>query len=127
MRELFPHACLFKYICSRVKLWRKFFVFSKMIIKYNSYRFREKLIQELPPMAPAASLEDLSSVEECGTLPLLIEDASQEEYALDLDAPPIFNTLKNVTKSRSRRSARRPPSRQHRRSMFEKHFPVKFS
>uniref|UniRef100_A0A158Q830 Myosin motor domain-containing protein n=1 Tax=Elaeophora elaphi TaxID=1147741 RepID=A0A158Q830_9BILA len=49
---------------------------------------KEKLIQELPPMAPVAS---------------------------------------NTTKSRSRGSPRRPPSRQHRRSMFEKHFPVKFS
>ncbi|KAL3997136.1 Myosin head (motor domain) family protein [Acanthocheilonema viteae] len=88
---------------------------------------KEKLIQELPPMAPVASVEDLSSLEECSNSALLIEEEPQEEYALDLNAPPIFNTLKNATKSRSRGSPRRPPSRQHRRSMFEKHFPVKFS
>ncbi|CAG9541021.1 unnamed protein product [Cercopithifilaria johnstoni] len=71
---------------------------------------KEKLIQELPPMAPVASLEDLSSFEECNNSPLLIEEEPQEEYALDLNAPPIFNTLKNVTKSRSRGPPRRPPS-----------------
>ncbi|VDO43267.1 unnamed protein product [Brugia timori] len=84
---------------------------------------KEKLIQELPPIAPVASIEDLSSLEECGNSPLLIEEVPQEEYALDFSAPPIFNTLKNVTKWRSRGSSRRRlPSQQHRRSMFEKHF-----
>ncbi|VDK70855.1 unnamed protein product [Litomosoides sigmodontis] len=87
---------------------------------------KEKLIQELPPMAPVASLEDLS-LEECSNSPLLIEEESQEEYALDLTAPPIFNTLKNAVKLRSRGPPRRPPSRQHKQSMFERHFRVKFS
>ncbi|MCP9259990.1 Unconventional myosin-IXb [Dirofilaria immitis] len=87
---------------------------------------KDKLIQELPPMAPVASLEDLSS-DEYGNLPLLIEPETQEEYALDLNAPPVFNTLKNATKTRSRGPPKRPPSQQHRRAMFEKHFPVKFS
>ncbi|EJD74213.1 hypothetical protein LOAG_18439 [Loa loa] len=82
---------------------------------------KEKLIHELPPMA---SLEDLSSLEECNNTPLLIDEISQEEYALDLNAPPIFNTLKNITKLRSHGPSRRPPSQQqHRQTIFEKDFP----
>uniref|UniRef100_A0AAF5RX01 Uncharacterized protein n=1 Tax=Wuchereria bancrofti TaxID=6293 RepID=A0AAF5RX01_WUCBA len=73
---------------------------------------KEKLIQELPPMAPVASVEDLSSLEERNS-PLLIEEVPQEEYALDFSTPPIFNTLKNVTKWRSRGSPRRRPPSQH--------------
>ncbi|VDM96149.1 unnamed protein product [Thelazia callipaeda] len=71
---------------------------------------KDKLIQELPPLAPVASSEDLSSLDEHSTSPLLIEETRQEEYALDLNAPPIFNILRNLTKSRPRPSSRRPPT-----------------
>uniref|UniRef100_A0A915PKD8 Uncharacterized protein n=1 Tax=Setaria digitata TaxID=48799 RepID=A0A915PKD8_9BILA len=75
---------------------------------------KDKLIQDLPPMAPVASQEDLSSLEECCSSLLVIDKVSQEEYALDLNAPPIFNTLKNVTKTRSRGPPRRLPRRHFR-------------
>lgn len=90
---------------------------------------KDKLIQDLPPLAPVASSEDLSSVDEHSNSPMLLnlDKTPQEEYALDLNAPPIFNTLRNVTSSRCRGPRRRPPSRQFRRSQLEKHFPVKFS
>ncbi|CAI4221277.1 unnamed protein product [Auanema sp. JU1783] len=57
---------------------------------------KERLIQELPPLAPVASSEDLSSSDEHSA------GITSEEYALDLDAPPVFGVLVHLTKSRPR-------------------------
>jgi len=69
---------------------------------------KEKLIQELPPLAPVASSEDLSSSEEHSPSPAgklkfpkqssphsnEPEEHSQE-YAIDLSSPPVFSHLPN--------------------------------
>ncbi|KAI6222187.1 hypothetical protein M3Y95_00958000 [Aphelenchoides besseyi] len=75
---------------------------------------KSKLIQELPPLAPVASSEDLTASDAensarnspCGW------DSLNEEYAIDMEAPPVFNRLPSLSKNRRpRRSARlRPPS-----------------
>ena len=66
--------------------------------------FRERLLQELPPLAPVASSEDLSTSED------LSQGYTNEEYALDLDGPPVFGLLVHPTKSRPRPPKnRRPP------------------
>ncbi|ULU10712.1 hypothetical protein L3Y34_014757 [Caenorhabditis briggsae] len=66
---------------------------------------KERLLQELPPLAPVASSEDLSSSDENANAS---SSLSVEEYALDLDAPPVFCLLKYPTKLR-------PPGPSHRR------------
>ncbi|VDK27731.1 unnamed protein product [Gongylonema pulchrum] len=90
---------------------------------------KDKLIQDLPPLAPVASLEDLSSMDENSNSSLLLrlDKTPQEEYALDFSVPPIFNRLRNVVSTRSRGPRRRPPSRQFRLKQHEKHFSVVFS
>uniref|UniRef100_A0A0N5AB03 Rho-GAP domain-containing protein n=1 Tax=Syphacia muris TaxID=451379 RepID=A0A0N5AB03_9BILA len=75
---------------------------------------RDKLIQDLPPLAPVASSEDLSSSDEMSTSPLNTDKGQQEEYALDFDAPPIFGRLNNPSSSRVRSRHTRPPTRQFR-------------
>uniref|UniRef100_A0A0N4ZU59 Myosin motor domain-containing protein n=1 Tax=Parastrongyloides trichosuri TaxID=131310 RepID=A0A0N4ZU59_PARTI len=67
---------------------------------------KEKLISELPPMAPVASSEDLSSAEEHSPSP---QDISREEYAIDFDNPPIYTILKSVNKNRPKRVGIRLP------------------
>lgn len=71
-------------------------------------REKERLLQELPPLAPVASSEDLSSSDEHhATI-----NHSVEEYALDMEAPPVFCLLNHLTRGRPRGpSARRKPSR----------------
>ncbi|CAI2315989.1 unnamed protein product [Caenorhabditis sp. 36 PRJEB53466] len=66
---------------------------------------KERLLQELPPLAPVASSEDLSSSDENANAS---SSLSVEEYALDLDAPPVFCLLRYPTKMR-------PPGPPHRR------------
>lgn len=84
---------------------------------------KAKLLQELPPLAPVASSEDLSSDEAVegamGTekeneeggkrkRELALANAtqkSQEEYALDLSCPPILSRLPHLCKSRPRKCA----------------------
>ena len=74
---------------------------------------KAKLLQELPPLAPVASSEDLSSDDAdaiggaskeekkniTGRQPLSTQ-LSQEEYALDLACPPILARLPHLCKSR---------------------------
>ncbi|CCD71914.1 Unconventional myosin-IXa-like [Caenorhabditis elegans] len=67
---------------------------------------KERLLQELPPLAPVASSEDLSSSDENAIH--ASSSLSVEEYALDLDAPPVFCLLRYPTKLR-------PPGPAHRR------------
>ncbi|CAL2029784.1 unnamed protein product [Caenorhabditis brenneri] len=67
---------------------------------------KERLLQELPPLAPVASSEDLSSSDENANA--ASSSLSVEEYALDLDAPPVFCLLRYPTKLR-------PPGPSHRR------------
>ncbi|CAB3408102.1 unnamed protein product [Caenorhabditis bovis] len=68
---------------------------------------KERLLQELPPLAPVASSEDLSSSDENA---IASKSLSVEEYALDLDAPPVFCLLRYPTKNRARGpSNRRSP------------------
>ncbi|CAD6184254.1 unnamed protein product [Caenorhabditis auriculariae] len=69
-------------------------------------RQKERLLQELPPLAPVASSEDLSSSDENATTSTHVE-----EYALDLEAPPVFRVVQYLTKTRPRPPRRRPPSR----------------
>ncbi|KAF1769018.1 hypothetical protein GCK72_000831 [Caenorhabditis remanei] len=66
---------------------------------------KERLLQELPPLAPVASSEDLSSSDENAAAS---SSLSVEEYALDLDAPPVFCLLRYPNKLR-------PPGPPHRR------------
>ncbi|CAJ0594314.1 unnamed protein product [Cylicocyclus nassatus] len=69
-------------------------------------RQKERLLQELPPLAPVASSEDLSSSDEHSS------GTSQEEYAIDMDAPPVFGVLYHACKYRARPPpGRKPPSR----------------
>uniref|UniRef100_A0A914XBB0 Unconventional myosin-IXb n=2 Tax=Plectus sambesii TaxID=2011161 RepID=A0A914XBB0_9BILA len=86
---------------------------------------KDKLIEELPPLAPVASSEDdcLTSSDEQHTPPpsrraararaLLRATQQAEEYAVDLVMPPTFSTLTHVTKARTRRprGQRRPSIR----------------
>ncbi|TKR95998.1 hypothetical protein L596_010082 [Steinernema carpocapsae] len=63
---------------------------------------KEKLIQELPPLAPRASSEDLTSEE------LRVPNLRDSELAIDMDAPPIHSRLpntcyKNLVRPRKRR------------------------
>ena len=85
--------------------------------------FREKLIQELPPLAPVASSEDLSSSEEHSPSPAgklkfpkqssphsnEPEEHSQE-YAIDLSSPPVFSHLPNSFHRTPGDTRRRLPS-----------------
>ncbi|VDO57486.1 unnamed protein product [Haemonchus placei] len=72
----------------------------------NFIRFRERLLQELPPLAPVASSEDLSSSDEHSS------GITREEYAIDMDAPPVFGVLYHACKYRAPPpKGRRPPSR----------------
>ncbi|PAV67559.1 hypothetical protein WR25_06711 [Diploscapter pachys] len=65
-------------------------------------RQKERLLQELPPLAPVASSEDLSSSD---------ESHQAEEYALDLSAPPVLTNIPHLCKQRARPPAnRRPPT-----------------
>ncbi|VDD95614.1 unnamed protein product [Enterobius vermicularis] len=77
---------------------------------------KDKLIQDLPPLAPVASSEDLSSSDEISPSPLHIEKEQQEEYALDFDVPPTFGKLNNPSSSRVRSRHTRPPTRRFRLS-----------
>ncbi|KAJ1362932.1 hypothetical protein KIN20_022659 [Parelaphostrongylus tenuis] len=65
---------------------------------------KEKLLQELPPLAPVASSEDLSSSDEHYL------GMTREEFAIDMDAPPVFGVLNHPCKTRVQplRSRRRP-------------------
>ncbi|KIH47350.1 hypothetical protein ANCDUO_22590, partial [Ancylostoma duodenale] len=66
----------------------------------------ERLLQELPPLAPVASSEDLSSSDEHSS------GITREEYAIDMDAPPVFGVLYHACKSRAKPPpGRKPPSR----------------
>uniref|UniRef100_A0A0K0EKS2 Myosin motor domain-containing protein n=1 Tax=Strongyloides stercoralis TaxID=6248 RepID=A0A0K0EKS2_STRER len=69
---------------------------------------KEKLISELPPMAPVASSEDLSSAEEHSLSP---QELSREEYAIDFDNPPVYSILKSVNKNRPKRVGIRLPQK----------------
>uniref|UniRef100_A0A1I7XHA6 Mediator of RNA polymerase II transcription subunit 4 n=1 Tax=Heterorhabditis bacteriophora TaxID=37862 RepID=A0A1I7XHA6_HETBA len=85
-------------------------------------RQKERLLQELPPLAPVASSEDLSSSDEqtggAQDFPnsLFIYNSFRvgrtcEEYAIDLDAPPIFGILYHPCKFRAKPPQHRLPSR----------------
>uniref|UniRef100_A0AC34Q3T1 Uncharacterized protein n=1 Tax=Panagrolaimus sp. JU765 TaxID=591449 RepID=A0AC34Q3T1_9BILA len=83
---------------------------------------KEKLIQELPPLAPVASSEDLSSSEEHSpspknkslkqTSPHSIHGPEEhsEEYAIDLRSPPVLSHLPNSYQRTLGDSRRRLPS-----------------
>ncbi|KAK6730480.1 hypothetical protein RB195_007130 [Necator americanus] len=72
-------------------------------------RQKERLLQELPPLAPVASSEDLSSSDENSS------GTTQEEYAIDMNAPPVFGVLYHACKSRAKPPpGRKPPSRYRR-------------
>uniref|UniRef100_A0A158QZM2 Unconventional myosin-IXb (inferred by orthology to a human protein) n=1 Tax=Nippostrongylus brasiliensis TaxID=27835 RepID=A0A158QZM2_NIPBR len=69
-------------------------------------RQKERLLQELPPLAPVASSEDLSSSDEHSS------GITCEEYAIDMDAPPVFGVLYHACKYRAPPpKGRKPPSR----------------
>ncbi|PIO52610.1 hypothetical protein TELCIR_22993 [Teladorsagia circumcincta] len=69
-------------------------------------RQKERLLQELPPLAPVASSEDLSSSDEHSS------GITREEYAIDMDAPPVFGVLYHACKYRAPPpKGRRLPSR----------------
>ena len=86
---------------------------------------KAKLLQDLPPLAPVASSEDLSSsdAEQQGAKDeseggkkrrkeALSLGTSQEEYALDLACPPIFARLPQPGKAKPKKSVgARAPSR----------------
>lgn len=76
-------------------------------IKHNL--FRDRLIHDLPPLAPVASSEDLSSSSEHSNV-----HRKDEEYAIDMEGPPVFSVLNHLTKSRPRppsiRRGKRSPS-----------------
>ncbi|VDM37296.1 unnamed protein product [Toxocara canis] len=84
---------------------------------------KDKLIQDLPPLAPVASSEDLSSSDEHSNSPFAAEQR-QEEYALDFDVPPIFGTLPNPSSTRARSPHTRPPSRQFRWASVSSQFSL---
>uniref|UniRef100_F1KQ35 Myosin-IXb n=1 Tax=Ascaris suum TaxID=6253 RepID=F1KQ35_ASCSU len=88
---------------------------------------KDKLIQDLPPLAPVASSEDLSSSDEHSNSPFATEQ-SQEEYAVDFDVPPTFGTLPNPSATRARKPRSRPPTRQFRLAAVssEKFFQANF-
>nr|ACI49219.1 hypothetical protein Csp3_JD05.004 [Caenorhabditis angaria] len=80
---------------------------------------KERLLQELPPLAPVASSEDLSSSDENNAGGLASSSQSVEEYAIDLDAPPVFCLLVYPTKHRPRGPLnRRRPDLDLRRKAF---------
>lgn len=67
----------------------------------KQYYFRVKLIQELPPLAPVASIEDLTSSDEQrnhSPSPSLWSngDLLVEEYAIDMEAPPVLSQLPSL-------------------------------
>ncbi len=75
--------------------------------------FRDKLIDELPPLAPVASSEDdcLTESDELETpcmhrratlTPTILTDLN-EEYALDVTIPPFFSVLQHAVKRRAPR------------------------
>jgi hypothetical protein len=79
------------------------------------YCYRLKLIEQLPPLAPTASSEDLSSsdIENARTgsaSPSFLSTNDQlEEYAIDMDTPPILNKLPSLAKfPRPKRPTRAP-------------------
>ena len=88
----------------------------------KNWIFRVKLISELPPLAPVASTEDLTSSElenndqvvgkGKGSLEA-VSLISKEEYALDFCSPPVLYRLPNHFKDRAKRRepVRRPSSR----------------
>uniref|UniRef100_A0A915P0B4 Uncharacterized protein n=1 Tax=Meloidogyne floridensis TaxID=298350 RepID=A0A915P0B4_9BILA len=72
---------------------------------------KAKLIQELPPLAPVASSEDLSSDDVDNSGESLRSQNSIEEYALDLSVPPVVALLHHACKSRpSKGKGMRRPS-----------------
>jgi hypothetical protein len=77
---------------------------------------KSKLISELPPLAPTASSEDLSSSDvengRTGSASPSFACDQLEEYAIDLNRPPVFNCLPSLSKfSRPKRPKnQRPPS-----------------
>ncbi|KAF8367210.1 hum-7 [Pristionchus pacificus] len=72
-------------------------------------RHKDRLIHDLPPLAPVASSEDLSSSSEHSNV-----HRKEEEYAIDMEGPPVFSVLNHLTKNRPRppsvRRGKRSPS-----------------
>ncbi|KAH7730130.1 myosin VA [Aphelenchoides avenae] len=82
---------------------------------------KSKLIQELPPLAPVASSEDLSSSDVDQNSPSPQSTATfNDEYAIDLCSPPVLGRLRNLGKTRPRRRGIRPPSSLHLHAAPEK-------
>ncbi|KAK6055984.1 RhoGAP domain protein [Cooperia oncophora] len=77
-------------------------------------RQKERLLQELPPLAPVASSEDLSSSDEHSS------GITREEYAIDMDAPPVFGVLYHACKYRA------PPPKGRKLPSRFRHSPVVF-
>ncbi|GMT28295.1 hypothetical protein PFISCL1PPCAC_19592 [Pristionchus fissidentatus] len=69
-------------------------------------RHKDRLIHDLPPLAPVASSEDLSSSSEHSSA-----HRKEEEYAIDLEGPPVFSVLSHLTKNRPKPPPRRRGTR----------------